>query len=337
MKSRCAATFLAAFFSLPVLFHAQLREHRDLRSSLYGRVLSAGEDRAVPGARVRLRLLAGGWSDETLTDGNGEFTFLGLSTGHYVVNVSWPGSPDLEEAVQVETANAPLVFRLSGPGATARERGMVVSVRELSIPGKARKAFEKGLRRLQKKDAAGSLVEFERAISAFPSYYEAYFKLGIAQLDLDRGIEAAQAFRKSIELSKGRYAVAYFALGFLLCHGNNFAAAEHLIQSGLSLDPASIAGQYSLAWAELGLNRLAEAEKAVREVLRHKTSFAEARLLLAEIHRRQKNFPALVADLDIYLKLDSDSPRSAQLRILRDKLQQALTRRDEPVVASAKP
>jgi tetratricopeptide (TPR) repeat protein len=339
MKSGFAAAFLASFFLLSVPASAQFREHHDLRGSLSGRVVSAMGDRGVAGARVQIRPLMGGQFDETETNWNGEFSFPGLSTGRYVVCVKSAGANNFEQDVQVDETNYPMVIRLAGPAAPAKEGSATVSVHELRIPGKARKAFEKGLERQAKKDAAGSIAEFERAIAAYPSYYEAYFKLGTAQLDLGRGSEATEAFRKAIELSEGHYAMAYFALGMVLCNGNNFAEAETLARTGLSLDPASTAGAFALAWAEFGLNRLADAERDTQDLLRRRPDFPEARLLMAEIHRRENNLPALVEDLDGYLKLDGTSPKSAQLRALRDDVARSLmpAEKKPAVIASVKP
>lgn len=49
------------------------------------------------------------------------------------------------------------------------------------------------------------------------------------------------------------------------------------------------------------LNRLPEAEESAQEALRWKSDFPEACLLLADIHRRQKNYPTLLRDLDEYI------------------------------------
>src|ERR1700733_1372435 len=87
-----------------------------------------------------------------------------------------------------------------------------VSVRELKIPPRAKRAFEQGLERLAKKDPEGSLTNFEQAIAEFAGYYEAYDRIGAADLKLWRIPEAEQAFRKSIELSVGQYAHPQIAL-----------------------------------------------------------------------------------------------------------------------------
>src|ERR1700676_5166464 len=101
-----------------------------------------------------------------------------------------------------------LVGCLSMPlltSAQSPEPRSVVSVRELSIPPKALHAFQKGIERLEKDDPPGRLPHFQRAIAGFPTYYEAYFEIGMAELKLSRAAEAEQALRKSIELSGGDY------------------------------------------------------------------------------------------------------------------------------------
>ena len=98
----------------------------------------------------------------------------------------------------------------------------VTSVHELQIPEKARKACEKGTRRFAAKDSAGSIPEFQKAIKAFPGYYEAYTKLGTAELDLEQWGDAESAFRKAIELSGGRYASADFGLGLIRYGFSNY-------------------------------------------------------------------------------------------------------------------
>ncbi|HYA97117.1 MAG TPA: carboxypeptidase regulatory-like domain-containing protein [Methylomirabilota bacterium] len=324
MKVRSAAFFSVLFF-LSLSTPAQFHEQRDVRAALSGRVVSANGERAIPGATVQLQMLAGGGFAETESGRSGEFTFAQLLTGTYTVTVRAPGAPDTKETVQVERANPPLVLRVSAGKAGPAPRGATVSVHELKIPGDARKDFEKGMELLARGDSGGSIAQFERAIVAYPAYYEAYYRLGTAQLDLGRGDQAGEAFEKAITASDGRFAAAYFALGLVLCKRSNFVRAETLAESGLSLEPASILGEFALAWAEVGLGRLADAEFAAREVAQRKPDFAEAHLLLAEIHRRENKLEALVDDLDGYLALDGTSLRSAQMRVMRDLAVRSLT------------
>jgi tetratricopeptide (TPR) repeat protein len=205
--------------------------------------------------------------------------------------------------------------------AQSQQSGFEVSVRELRIPPKALHEFQLGVELLAKKDAAGSLPHFQHATSEYPGYYEAYDRIGAANLKLSRLREAERAFRKSIDVSGGQYAHPLLALGAILDEQEKFAEAESVIRKGLGLDPDSWRGEYYLGLALYGLNRLAEAEKSVHEALRWKTDFPEAHLLLAKIHSRQSDYRLLVSDLNEYLKLAPDGPVSVRAKAVRESAQ----------------
>jgi tetratricopeptide (TPR) repeat protein len=214
----------------------------------------------------------------------------------------------------------------------------LVSARELRIPEKARKAFNKGTTLLAAKDPAKSIPEFQRAIKAFPDFYEAYYKLGIADLELQRPRDAEAAFGKSIELSDGRYALPHFGLGLILCTQNQFADAEASIRTGLDIDPADAAGHFTLAWVLYSAARLPEAEKSARQAILYSSDLAMAYLLLAQIHLRENNLSALVQDLDSYIKLDPDGPQSESAKAILVQAHHQLSRQSPgAVLAKANP
>jgi tetratricopeptide (TPR) repeat protein len=230
---------------------------------------------------------------------------------------------------------ASLFFPLAISAQTPKSSN-VVSVRELSIPEKAQRDFAKGVELLVKKDAAGCFPYFQRAALEFPGYYEAYYEMGVANLKLWRIEDGEQMFRKANELSGEQYAPSLLALGALLGYQEKFADAEKIIHKGLELDPSSWAGHYYLGWALFGLNRLEAAENSVHEALRLKNDSTVALELLADIHSREKDYRALVNDLDQYLKLDSTSPIGVKARALRESAQRLL-RESENTTALALP
>jgi len=164
----------------------------------------------------------------------------------------------------------------------------VVSARLLSIPPKAHQGFKKGMERLARDDAAGRLPHFQRAVAEFATYYEAYFEIGAAELKLGRITDAETAFRRSIEVSGGRYAYAMFGLGAILDHQGRFAQAEEVIRRGVHLSPSAWNGHYFLGMALFGLNRLDEAEESVLKALRQKPDTVESLRLLADIRYSQE-------------------------------------------------
>lgn len=210
----------------------------------------------------------------------------------------------------------------------------IVSIRELSIPGKARNAFDKGVQQLKLKDWAGGALQFQRAVNSFPTFYEAYDLLGTAELAMHRWGDAEAAFRKSIELSHDSYAPPHFGLGLTLCmNQRRFADAEAVIREGLDLDPADATGQFALAWVLYTVARFAEAEQSARQAILYRSTFPEPYLLLGQIHRQQSNFAAEIDDLNGYLKLDSSSPRSERARSARAEAQRALSSESSQVIA----
>src|ERR1700736_4017930 len=214
---------------------------------------------------------------------------------------------------------SPLVLKAQSP-----ESSQMISVMELSIPRKALHDFQKGVELLAKKDAAASLPHFQRAVAEFGNFYEAYYKIGVADLNLWRLADAEQAYRRSIELSRGLYAQPLLALGILLGYEQKFAEAEEVTLKGLNMDPSSWPGRYSLACALFGLNQLEDAEENIREVLRLEPDSAEARLLLADILNRRKDYGALLEDLDEFLKLYPDHPSGVKVKALRGRTVRAL-------------
>ena len=223
----------------------------------------------------------------------------------------------------------------TGPPQIPTNGANQVSARELRIPEKARKPFNKGTQLLAEKKPAESIAEFQRAIKAFPDFYEAYYKIGLANLNLQRYSDAQSAFETSIELSKGQYAPSQFGLGIILCTEKQYSQAEEAIRSGLQNYPADATGNFTLAWVLFNAGRLPEAEKTARQAIVFNSDLAEAYLLLGQIHLRQNDLVSLLSDLDAYVKLRPGEPRMAEAIALRTQAEQVLAKQQgtAPVLA----
>lgn len=226
-------------------------------------------------------------------------------------------------------------FAQSKPGlGFVNPAGEVVSVHELSIPGKARSDYNKGVRLLQQKDWSGSIPDFQRAIKAFPGFFEAYDLLGAAQLAMQDWADAEVSFRQAIDLSHGTYGPPHFGLGLILCIDHKQVAdAEAMVRDGLDVDPTNASGHFALAWILYSRARLDDAERSAREAVRCKPTFAEPYLLLAQIHMKLQSWSAAIQDLDGYLKLDPAGPRSPRMRSLRDQAQLLLSSQNQTATA----
>jgi tetratricopeptide (TPR) repeat protein len=108
-----------------------------------------------------------------------------------------------------------------------------------------------------------------------------------------------------------------FGLSLALCHQQKFAEAEPIIRRALELAPSFVPGQFILAWALFGLNRLDEAEKDSHEALMRDPKLALTHLLLAHIYNRRGDSSAVLSEVDAYLRLTPDGPLSDQMRVVR--------------------
>lgn len=330
---------LTGVLCLPVLCAAQAESADNVPVSTWGKVVMGGDDRPVHDARVEFTLSSAEWRGTAYTDREGKFDFPQLSRGTYRVTVCATECETLEEAAQVDGKSGPVLLRLRQEGTPAVSREtFVVSVHELNISGKARKAFEKGTKLLTQGNTEESLGYFERAVAESPAYYQAHYNLGLAHARLGHTAEAEQALQKAIDLTEGRYALPQFGMGMLLCKEQQYRQAEKVIERGLELDPGSAVGKYFLGWAQFGLRRLVDAEKSLHQALFRNANQPAAYFLLAKIHDQQNNPYAVVKDLEDYLKLDSSGPGSVQARTLLEKAQRAMKEnRDSVVVAKANP
>jgi tetratricopeptide (TPR) repeat protein len=193
-----------------------------------------------------------------------------------------------------------------------------VSVRELLIPAKARDEFERGLRRLAKRDPAGSLRHFDAAIRVFPEYYEVYYNEGIAEMQLRNNEEALRRFQRAIDLSGGSYGRAEFGYGLVLLREGKAEEAERVVRHGLESDPNNADGHVVLGFVLLKLNRPDEAEKNGREALDiNAANSAKGYLVLSDVDAAKGNYEGEVRDLDAYLRLRPDDPNKPTLQAVR--------------------
>jgi len=275
---------------------------------------------------------------ETTADA-GQFRFGSLIRAVYYLTVSAPGYETLTVDVDISmTSDRTLTLYLK-PLAKKQEPTIskTVSTHELSMSENAREHMEAGMKKLyQAKDAHAASVEFEQALQLAPTYYEAAYQLGVAEMNTGDNARAEEDFRKAIALSGDKYPEADIGLGTLLLDTGKVADAERSLRHGLQLNPNLWLGHYELGRALLKDDRLFEAQTCAEEAKLLAPSAPIVYRLLSNIHLQQKDYPALLEDLNAYLALDPNSPAGARAKEVREQVL-AKVSQEHMAPASAKP
>ena len=211
-----------------------------------------------------------------------------------------------------------------------------ISVHELSMPEEARNLVTSGRNKLyQQKNAQAALNDFQSAATKAPAYYEAYYHAGLAYLALQNEREAEKQFRKAVELSEKKYADADIALGTLLLQRKQERDGEAYLREGLALNPQSWPGQIEVGKLELSRGHLDLALAAVEKAESLAPQQPMIYRVMAVVHMQQKDYSAVVADLDNYIRLDPDSTAGVRAKQLRADAAKHLPKTETSAAASA--
>jgi tetratricopeptide (TPR) repeat protein len=309
---------LSVFLFIPSLGHAQFRV------SLAGNVYLGDDSHPAGNVTVSLNNTEEGHYEDGMTNGAGQFRFGNLKPSTYVLKIDETGFEPVNKTVDVTLGSDKdlKIYLRSASKNPSAGKSRSISAHELSMPEKARELMETGKRELyQDKNSAAALADFQHAISLAPAYYEAYYHAGMAQLAMANLSEAEKDLRKSTEISGDNYGEADVSLGAILLDHGSASEAEKMIRRGLQLNPNFWLGHYELGRALLNEKRLPEAEDSADQARLLAPTVPIVYRLLSNIHLAQKNYPAMMEDIDAYLALDPSSPAGVRARELREELQ----------------
>jgi len=316
--------FLHAFLLLLTIvgvtaLHAQERGDHILT----GYVREEGNNVPIPAATLEISRSGGQGRSPVITGLEGDFLITGLQEGEYVITAKKNGFESASVTVSIVRTGGPAVtilMRRTAPSSVGP--GGPISAHELQAPKGARGAYEKGRRLLEvENNPAGSIPAFEKAVKEYPSFYEAYTELGIANYHLGKVPEAETSLKKALELSDGKYLKPLYLLADLYNTQRKFQEAEPLARQAIALDDSSWNSFFELARSLLGLKRVTEAETSAKRARDLAPNNSQVYLVLANVHVLEQNYQAAVQDFDAYLKLEPNGQSSDAARRTRDKLQ----------------
>jgi Tfp pilus assembly protein PilF len=309
------------------------------RVTVNGTVFSESNNQRVSQASVRLCDSGGTEIAETIANDSGEFFFRGIERNTYILTVSAPGfqpqDMHLDLSFMSDRGISVVLKPVPGtsPPPTSASR---ISAHEMSMPQSARDLVQSGEKKLyHDNNPQGGIQDLQQAIAVAPGYYEAAYQVGMAYVAMGNNDEAEKAFRHSIEISGDKYGEADVGLGTLLLNKGDTAGGEKTVRRGIELSPGFWLGYYELGRALLIDKQVPDAGKAAEQARSLAPASPLVYRLLANVHLAEKNYPALLQDLDAYIKLDPDSPAGARAKELRAQFAQKMAAQTPPTAVAA--
>jgi tetratricopeptide (TPR) repeat protein len=324
--------------SYPVRTFAQLGGMGVNRVSLTGTIYTEKGDHPIMQANVRLCDGGGNLLHESITGDSGEFAFPGISRGTYILQVSAVGFESSSINVDLSFSSdrgIPIYLKPTAAAASESAAPASISAHEMSMPKAARDLLALGEKKFYvDKNTEGGMADFRSAVATAPGYYEAYYQIALADATLGKKPEAEASLRKSIEVSQDSYGEAEVGLGTMMIERGDVAQGEKAVRRGIELSPNYWLGHYELGRALFSEKKLPDALASAEQAKSLAPSAAIVYRLLSNIHLQQKDYPALLADIDAYLKLDPDSPAGIRAKQLRDQVvQKVRSAKTTPAVA----
>lgn len=250
------------------------------------------------------------------TDGSGRYTFGNLPDGRYTVKVMAfrYDYEDQEAMVEIVTisvrgqgiGNAFLTqdfYMAPRRGSLAETELGVVFVQE--IPANAKRLYDTALSDLAKSRPDDGLQGLRAAISAFPNYYLAVYRLGMEMFSRKEYGESAQLFMKAASINE-KSATSLYYVGFSL---HNLGAQYNkgaivALESALERAPNSVQICYLLGKIERIEGSFLNAEKHLIQAKKlSRNGVAEIHSELAQLYANDlKKFDSAADELELYLK-----------------------------------
>jgi len=276
------------------------------------RVTSADGEQPLERVRVDLLRFPDEYIQGGFTDATGRLEFHGLhAPAAYVLRAEKDGEQTTEvrfdlrrgEFTQEVSVQMPALKPVSSP-----RPGGVTSVRVLAIPPPASKEFQKGAELLnQKRSPRTSIEHFQKALAIYPGYFEAYFLMGMAYLQLNSPGEAEDALRQAIKLNP-KFIEPYYPLATLLIGKKAYQEGERLLLQARELDPNGWRWPFELARSKAYQKQWDQALAYGQSALKMLNAPPKVHLLMADLYSNTGKPHKAIEELEEFEKLDPSSP-----------------------------
>jgi len=304
-----------------------------------------------PAFNVNVHCEGAGTTQIQQTDRNGRFVCRLGSPGNFTVRVDAPGYLQEQQGGTALDANSNeyMFFRLKknpAEGATLTPLSVVpaspTASADPNVPAQAQKEFSAGIEAVaaNKPEKMKEAVQhFEKAVTIYPKFTQAYVALGTAYMDLREWEKAEDALRKAIAIDP-KTTNARLALGEIQLRQKKHQEAEKTLLEALASDPRAAYGHLTLGrvYWEMALNLKDEAtwrpilEKSYEEAkksLELDPKLAEAHILKGNLLLRVRRVADAEHEFEEYLRMEPQGRLAEQARTSVERIKKALASEPE--------
>ena len=207
------------------------------------------------------------------------------------------------------------------------DEGSTVSMTSLKAPKDAKKAYEKGMNALKKKKTEDAEKNFQKAVTVYPEYADAWFQLGALQMDAKDNDAARKSFGQAIAADP-KLVTPYVNLAILEAQQGNWKESADNTSKAVHLDPVDFPiAFYFDALANYNLKNYAQSEKSARQLERLDTQhhFPLANRILASVLAQRKDYPGAADQMREYLKVAGTAQDANEVRGQLEQLEKLIS------------
>lgn len=194
--------------------------------------------------------------------------------------------------------------------------GLTISATAALAPKDAKKAYEKGVEALGKKNSADAQKNFEKAVEIYRRYAAAWYELGSLSEQKNQFDDARKSYQQAVA-ADAKYIPPHERLAWIALRESNWQELTEHSDTVLRLDPIDYVDSYYLsAVGNLQLGNLDTAEKSAREAMERDKAHKNPRApyVLGLILARKGDFAGAAPLLRAYLEQSPDAPDAANVR-----------------------
>lgn len=283
-------------------------------SDIEGRVRAGGQGPDVI-KRATIQLLHESLiAEERLLGSDGRFEFRNLARGAYTIRIRAEGYQEQEITVNLvrPTSRESIQVDLRPLRQTPEGAAETVSVAEYQIPNAAKREYQQGLEERKRGRCEKAVPHLQKAIAAFAKYGEAFNELGICFKQMGEPGKAEDSFKKAVEYSSTVY--TFMNLADLYADQKRFADAHDVLRQSIVLHPSEGDPFFTMARIYFDQGGMEEARQAGLQAHQKMHRMADVHLLLAKVYLALKQYPLLVAQLELYLDENPKGPVADRVR-----------------------